>query len=198
MWPEPKKCTGTFFAGSTVHSMRNVTGCACRRWPAPTATTCRRRRECTRLHRDEGLARVGALRVLGREEIRREHDQVERRSAARRARHREVMACGSATTPASSWRRRRPDPPPPCRRSNGRHRYFSTRMRGSINASRMSDSSVPTIGQERVDQQDAAGQVHVLVDQRAQQQRPDIRQVHHRGDDQAARRTGAADTSRSC
>ena len=31
-----------------------------------------------------------------------------------------------------------------------------------------------------------AGQVHVLVDQRAEQQRADVGEVHHRGDDQAA------------
>ena len=57
---------------------------------------------------------------------------------------------GSATTPAASWRRRRRDPRPPCRRRLGDRGaavaiYFSTRMRGSISASRTSDTRVPTM-----------------------------------------------------
>src|SRR5262249_14784072 len=44
--------------------------------------------------------------------------------------------------------------------------------------------------EEAVDEENAAGQVHVLVDQRPQQERPDVGEVHHRGDDQAAREEG--------
>ena len=44
-----------------------------------------------RLHRDEGLARVGALGVLGREEIRHQDDEVHE-DQQHRARHRQVMA----------------------------------------------------------------------------------------------------------
>ena len=43
------------------------------------------------LHRNEGLARVGALGILGREEVRHQDDQVEQDQQAG-ARHREVMA----------------------------------------------------------------------------------------------------------
>ena len=43
------------------------------------------------LHRDEGLARVGALGILGREEVGNQHDEVEQDQEAG-ARHGEVMA----------------------------------------------------------------------------------------------------------
>ena len=84
------------------------------------------------------------------------------------------MSLSGPGGPRSAKRRRRP--------SSSRHPDARVDQREEDVGEQRADD-----GEERVDQQDAAGEVHVLVDQRAQQQRADVGQVHHRGHDQAAR-----------
>ena len=65
-------------------------------------------------------------------------------------------------------------------------RIIGSRMRGSSTASRMSEISMPTSVSDAHQQDEAAGEVHVLADQRAQQQRAGRRQVEHDGGDRDA------------
>ena len=99
------------------------------------------------LHGNEGLSGVGPLRVLRGKKVGAQHDEVEANQHAS-TQHRQMMLAKAPPNelPVGSDG----DTVLCCRGCNGDrlhigHGYRSIRMRGSTSASRISDSSVPTI-----------------------------------------------------
>ena len=145
-----KKPTPNLPAGSTRHSMRSVVGIALaddRRAPRGSSGTPSKR--CDALDRNEGQPRVGGLRILRAEEVRTQHDRVETEQDDG-AGHRQPMLAEA----------------PPHQRPVGGDRdallgrgvvrsdrrlarrcirHLSSRIRGSSQASRTSEISVPTM-----------------------------------------------------
>ena len=147
-----------------------------------------------RLRRDQRALRLGGGRVGVGEEVGEQRDQVEQRpgrSSRRRAslclRKRHHMSCHCVATAmrssATTLARRRAC----AAMAAAQLTLVPSRMRGSTHISSRSERNVPIDRHHAEQQDDGAGQEHVLRDQRLEQQRADRRQAQHERHDDAAR-----------